>query len=114
MNWKTSTRMILVLGLILALGAGLYAQLKKDAESGQDRLDGVIQILNKDKSTLSVRETGTTAAFWQVAFDDKTAVTLKNKTAKMEDLKEGMRVIILGKYEKGTLNASRIDIRAEK
>ncbi len=106
--------MILVLGLTLVLGAGLYAQLKKDAQSGLDRLDGIIQNLSKDKPTMSVRETGTTAAFWQVAYNDKTVITQRNNPAKKEDLKEGMRVIILGKYEKDTLSATRIEIRSEK
>ncbi len=106
--------MILVLGLALLMCAGLFAQLKKDARSGQDRLDGIIQTFDKGKATMSVRETGSAAAFWQVAYNDKTVVTLKNNPGKIDDLKEGMRVIVLGKFEKDTLTATRIEIRAEK
>jgi hypothetical protein len=106
--------MILVLGFTLVLGAGLYAQVKKDAKTGLDRIEGNIQNLIKDKSTLSVRQIGTDKVFWQIAYTDKTKITLKNKPAKIEDLKEGQRLIVLGKYEKDILNASRIDIRSQK
>ncbi len=105
---------ILVLGLTLVLGAGLFAQLKKDAQTGLDRIEGTIQTLDKEKFTLSVVQRSATEASWQVAFNDKTAITLKNKPAKIEDLKIGLRVIILGKYENKVLNAHRIEIRTEK
>jgi hypothetical protein len=104
--------MMLVLGFTLVLGAGLYAQVKKDQKSGLDRVEGTIQAIDKDKSTLRVRQSE--AVVFQVAFNDKTAVTRRNESASMDDLKEGLRVIVLGKYENDTLNASRIDIRTEK
>ena len=107
--------MILVLGLTLVLGAGLYAQVKKDTKTGLDRVEGTIEILNKAKATISVKQSGAKPpASWQVAYNDKTAITLRNKPAKIDDLKDGLRVIVLGKYEKNVLNASRIDIRTEK
>jgi hypothetical protein len=106
--------MILVLGLTLVLVAGLYGQVKKDAKTGLDRIDGTIVALNKDKSTLSLKQSGASGAAWQVAYNDKTVITLRNKPAKVENLKEGLRVIALGKYEQATLNATRIDIRTEK
>ena len=104
--------MILVLGFTLVLGAGLYAQVKKDEQSGLDRIEGRIQEIDKDKSTLRVRQSQT--VLFQVAYNEKTAVTRRNEPASMDDLKEGLRVIVLGKYENDTLNASRIEIRTEK
>ncbi len=106
--------MILVLGLTLVLSVGLYAQLKKDAKTGLDRLEGTIQTLDKEKFTMSVVQRSATEASWQVAFNDKTAITLKNKPAKIDDLKMGSRVIVLGKFENKVLNAHRIEIRTEK
>jgi len=106
--------MMLVLGLTLVLGAGLYAQVKKDEKTKLDRIEGTIQSINKDKSTIGVKQGGTTAAVWQVVYTDKTKYTLRNKPAKAEDLKNGMRVIVLGKYDKEVLTAARIDIRSEK
>jgi len=105
--------MILVLGLTLVLGAGLYAQVKKDSKTGLDRIEGTIQSMNKDKSTLSIVQTGTRAT-WQVVYNDQTKFTRRNEPAKLEDLKDGQRVICLGKYEKDQLTASRIDIRTAK
>jgi len=106
--------MILVLGLTLVLVVGLYGQIKKDAKTGLDRIEGTIETLNKDKSTLSLKQSGASGASWQVAYNDKTVISLRNRPAKIEDLKEGLRVIVLGKYEQTTLNATRIDIRTEK
>jgi len=105
--------MILVLGFTLLLGAGL-AQVKKDTKSGLDRIDGTIQFLDKAKSTMRLTQTAPARGSWQVVYNDKTAIGWRNKPAKIDDLKEGQRVIVLGKYEKDVLNAARIDIRTEK
>jgi hypothetical protein len=106
--------MILVLGLTLVLVAGLYGQVKKDAKTGMDRIEGTIAALDKAKSTLTLKQSGASGAAWQVAYNDKTVITQRNKPAKIENLKEGLRVIALGKYEQNALNATRIDIRTEK
>jgi len=103
--------MILVLGLTLVLGVGLYAQVKKDVKSGQDRIEGTIQTLDKAKSSLAVVQSGTAKPTWHVVYNPQTKVTMKNKPATADDLKEGKRVIILGKFEKDVMTAARIDIR---
>jgi len=104
--------MILVLGLTLALGFGLFAQIKKDAKTGQDRIEGTIQAMDKEKSTLTIVQSGATnKPTWHVAYNDQTKFTARNKPGKVDDLKEGQRVIILGKYDQNVMTASRIDIR---
>ena len=51
----------------------------------------------------------------QVMYDDKTAFTFRNKPAKVEEVKEGRRVIVLGKVnDKNVLVATRIDVRDEQ
>jgi hypothetical protein len=108
---------ILMLGLTLLLNAGLYAQVYRDARTGQDRIHGRVQVLDKAKSTMSVQqpETHSSAAqLFQVAYNDKTAVTLMGKPAKIDDLKKGLQVVVVGKSEKNILSASQIDIRTEK
>ncbi len=102
---------ILALCLTLVLGAGVYAQIKKDTKTGLDRIEGTIQALNKEKSTLTIIQSGSTKASWKVIYNDQTKFTMRNKPAKLEDLKDGQRVIILGKAEKEVLTAVRIDIR---
>ncbi len=106
--------MILAVALMLVLVAGLNAQIKKDAKSGLDRIEGTVQSINKDTSTIGVKERGTTSPVWQVVYNAKTKYSLRNKPAKAEDLKDGMRVIVLGKYANNVMTAARIDIRAEK
>jgi hypothetical protein len=106
--------MAIVVGLTLVLGAGLYAQVKKDEKSGLDRIEGRIQSINKDTSAITVRQGGTSNVVWKVVYNDKTKYTMRNEAGKFEDLKDGQRVIILGKYENEVMTAARIDIRGEK
>ncbi len=104
--------MLVTLGLVLVLGFGLFAQVKKDAKTGEDRIEGTIQALDKDKSSLSlVQKSGVAKPTWHVVYNEKTKFTMRNKAAKADDLKEGQRVIVLGKYAENIMTASRIDIR---
>jgi hypothetical protein len=106
--------MMFVVGLTVVLGAGLHAQVKKDEKSGLDRIEGTIQAMNKDASTITVRQSRTSNVVWKVVYNDKTKYSIRNEPAKLEDLKDGLRVIILGKFENETMTAVRIDIRTEK
>jgi len=108
------TIMILVLGLTLVLAAGVFAQVKTDAKSGLDRIEGYVQAISKDSSSLTVKQRGTTQVSWKVVYNDQTKFTLRNAPAKLDDLKDGQRVVVLGKTEKDKLMAARIDIRTEK
>ena len=110
MRRVTTSALILTLCLAVALSAGIFAQVKKDSKTGLDRITGTIQNINKDK-TLTVTQTGNVKGTWKVSYSDQTKVTERNADAKAESLKEGQRVIVLGKYEKDVLVAARIDIR---
>jgi hypothetical protein len=105
--------MVLVMGFTLVLGIGLYAQVHKDTATGLDRIEGRVQSIQKEKSTLSLQQTGGTIV-WQVVYNAQTKYTIRNKPGKVEDVKEGFRVIVLGKFENNTMTAVRIDVRAEK
>ena len=112
MKHKIPVVLVLVLGLTLVLGFGLFAQVKKDAKTGQDRIEGTIQSLDKDKSSLTLAQSGgATKPTWHIVYTDQTKFTMRNKPAKVDELKEGQRVIVLGKYDQNVLTASRIDIR---
>ena len=109
----------LVLGLFLGLvllAAPLEARQKdsKTAAGKQDRIDGTIHMIDKAAKAVTVRLRGKPDQR-QVSFDDKTAFTYRNKPATIDELKEGRRVIVLGKMtDKGQLVATRIDVRDEK
>ncbi len=107
--------MILVLVLTLVLCVGLYAQIKKDEKTGLDRINGIIHLFDKAKSTMMVEQSGAAQkAMYKIVYDNKTDITIEGKAAKTDDLKEGLTVTVLGKYEKNVLNASRIEIRTAK
>src|SRR5512135_46301 len=112
MTHRVPVVVILMLGLTLVLCFGLFAQVKKDAKTGQDRVEGTIQALNKAESSLTLVQTGvTTKPSWHIVYNDQTKFTIRNKPGKVDELKEGQRVIVLGKYDKDVLTATRIDIR---
>jgi Cu/Ag efflux protein CusF len=113
---KTYSSFIAVfLGIVLSLllVPRVNAEEKKAAtKSKQDRLSGRVQMISKDTSTITLRK-GTVDR--HVVYNDTTKFTMRNKPAKLEDLKEGRRVICLGKFdEKTRLVATHIDIRGEQ
>lgn len=102
----------LFLGVVLTLPA-LEARQKdtKTAAGKQDRIDGSVQMIDKAAKTITVRLRGKPVQRG-VIYDDKTAVTFRNKPATLDEVKEGRRVIVLGKSnEKNQLMATRIDVR---
>lgn len=114
MRRKISIVIAVALACSLVLASGLYAQIKKDAKTGLDRLEGTIQVIDKDKSIISVRQTGTPNAVWDVVYSGQTKFTYRNEASSFDEVKEGRRVICLGKVDsKNRLVAERVDIRAK-
>lgn len=92
------------------------AQDQKESKKGhEDRVSGIIDNLNKDTKTLTVRLNKPDVRR-QVIYSDQTKITKLNKPgASVDDLKNGTRVICLGKFnDKTQLEATRIDIRLPK
>jgi hypothetical protein len=68
-------------------------------------------MIDKDAKTVTVRLRGKTAQR-QVIYNDSTEFTYRNKPGSLDDLKDGRRVICLGKLnDKNQLMARRIDVR---
>ena len=115
MRHSKSSMLALALILSLVLIPCLVAQARKDLKSGQDRLEGTIQSINKDTSTITLRQANKNNVIWQIVFDKDTKFTFRNKDASVAELKDGIRVICLGKFLEGTkMTATRIDARTEK
>jgi hypothetical protein len=102
----------LCLSVVLALGITFQVSAKDKTSDKVDRLDGRVQMMNKDNSTITVQK-GTMRR--QVVYGPDTQFTYRNKPATLADVQEGRRVICLGKYnDKTQLVASRIDVREGK
>ncbi len=103
---------LLVLSLVVAAGA--FAQIKQDTKTKLDRIEGLVQSVDKEKSTFSVQQMDTTQALWKISFDEKTKFTYRNNASSVKDLKQGLRVVCLGKAgATGTLKAERVDMRTK-
>jgi hypothetical protein len=112
-------KVIVILLFAVFAVAGLAAHIavangqeKVAAGPTQSRWHGTIVNINKDKSTMDVRREGVVRT---IHYDSSTKFTEGNKVIDLKDLKEGMRVICLGTYEKGSvvMNATRIDLRRQ-
>lgn len=114
---KPRITLVLVMMLVCAivLVPVLNAQAKKDAKTGLDRIEGTIAGVNKDKSTLMVHQSDGSNAVWTIAWTADTKFSYRNKASTVDDLKDGRRVIVLGKFGEGTkMTAERIDVRSGK
>ncbi len=108
--------LVVVLVASIVLVPGLSAQAKKDPKTGLDRLEGFVTSVDKDKSTIMVRQSGSTSIVaWTIAYTADTKFTYRNEAGSLDDVKEGRRVIVLGKFGEGTkMTADRIDVRTGK
>jgi hypothetical protein len=105
----------LFLGVVLALPVVEARQTDaKTAAGKQDRIDGSVHMIDKATKIVTVRLQAKPDQR-QVIYDDKTAFTYRNKPATLDEVKDGRRVIVVGKMnDKGQLIATRIDVRDQK
>ncbi len=111
---KRSVSLVVVLMLVssLVLAPGLFSQIKNDPKTKLDSIEGTVQSIDKTKMTMVIREKGTSNLDYTIIFTDKTTYTYRNEPGKAEDVKDGVRVVVLGKAEGANkLAAYRIDIR---
>ena len=110
---KLRSILALVVGaaLFFALAMTMGAQDQKAKKTNEDRISGTIQIINKDTKTITVRTSGNVQR--QVVYSADTQYTKVNQPGgTLDELKEGTRIICLGKFnDKTQLVAARIDIR---
>ena len=104
----------LFLGVVVAVTPLAAQKDAKTAAGRQDRIDGSVHMIDKATKVVTVRLRGKPQQ-QEVVFDDKTAFTYRNKPATLDEVKEGRRVIVVGKNnDKGQLIATRVDVRDVK
>lgn len=103
--------LMLITSLVIA--PGLFSQIKQDPKTKLDQIEGTVQSIDKKAMTFVLRERGTSNLDYTIIYTDKTTFTYRNDPkASIADLKDGVRVVAMGKAEGATkLNAARIDIR---
>jgi hypothetical protein len=118
MRRRISGVMVMVAVSTLVMTPALFAQAKKDAESGLDRIEGIIESINKEESTVVVKQRQKAAMNWTIAFNKDTTFSYRNEKATADELQPGRRVIVLGRFEEpksnNRLTAVRVDIRTGK
>jgi len=102
----------LFFGFLLSLAVATSAQAQEKGKAKEDQLSGTVQMINKDTSTVTIRRGNIQR---QVVYSADTKFTYRNQPSTIDELKEGRRVICLGKFnDKTQLVASRIDVREGK
>jgi hypothetical protein len=86
----------------------------KTASSDKEaRVSGTVQMVSKDTSTITVRDKNNVQR--PVVYSGDTKFTYRNQPGSIDDVKDGRRVIVLGKFDDKTrLQASRVDVRSGK
>jgi hypothetical protein len=118
MRRHVSIAMGLFLGVMLTWSGVTPGEARQKEGQGpaakQTRIDGTVQMIDKDAKTLTVRLRGKTNQR-QVVYNDDTKFTYRNKPSSLDDVKDGRRVICLGQLnDKDQLIATRIDVRDQK
>lgn len=87
---------------------------EKKAAAKEERLHGTIRLLDKKTQSFTMELRSRPLFERKVTYNDSTRFTYRNKPATGDDLKEGVRVIVLGVWDsdkKNQMIAGRIDIR---
>ncbi len=110
--WVILVAMVfMTVGVATQVAQANQAKEKKAGAMKEERWSGLIQRSNKDNSTIVVRRGNVEKT---VVYDGSTKWTkgTKQDSAEMGEFKDGVRVIVLGKYdEKGRLVATTVNLR---
>ena len=84
-------------------GVGLAQKAAK-----QDRLSGIIRSVDKSKMTIEMRGRTDANIVRNIMYDANTKFKLQGKPATADDLKDGRRIVALGKFEGVNLKATQV------
>ncbi len=114
---KRSIACMVVMTLIcsLVMVSSVYAQAKQDEKSKLDRIEGTVTGINKDKSEIMIRQSGSNNVLWTVTYSPQTKFTYRNAPSTIDEVKDTRRVICLGKFgSNNKMEAARVDVRTGK
>ncbi len=101
----------------LVTAATARAQAKPEGD-GLYRIEGTVIGVDKQASTVSIRQRSHTNMAWTIHYDDATSFSYRNAPSSLDDVKNGRRIICLGRYQKkdgrNEMTAVVIDVRSGK
>lgn len=109
--------LVLAGAIFAAMPAGANqaaTETKAPAAKKQTKWQGSVIRMYKDQSQMDIRGggAGESSDLRKIAYDSSTEWTKLGKPGQQDEVKEGSFVIVLGQVDdKGTLHASRIDLR---
>ena len=117
MKRPVSFTLVLTLLSPLLLAAALRAQPKPQGD-GLYRIEGTVISIDKDKSTITLRQRSGTNMAWTIHYNEATSFSYRNTITSLDDVKNGRRIICLGRYEekggKNEMVATVVDVRTGK
>ena len=116
---KRPASFVLVLSLLSTLLTAAAARSQaKPVGNGLYRIEGTVIGVNKDASTISIRQRSHTNMAWTIHYDGETSFAYRNTPSSLEDVKHGRRIVCIGRYEekdgKDELIAVVVDVRSGK
>ena len=117
MTRSASLALVLALLTPLLTAATVWAQARPQGD-GLYRIEGTAIAIDKEASTVTLRQRSRTSVFWTVRYTGSTSFSYRNTITSVEDVKVGRRIICLGRYgQKGAKNemtAVVVDVRSGK
>lgn len=101
-------RLLAVLALVLAVSLTGFAQ---DEKKQPDRVSGSVRSVDQQAMSIEVNLSSSPSVVRTVLWDQNTKVTLVDKPGTSADIKEGMRIVAIGKFEGVKLRATALTVR---
>lgn len=102
---------VVLFAALLGLSMLSFAQDEKKAQG--DRLSGTVKYVDAKAMTVEITMSKTPSAVRKVMWDASTKVTVGDKPGTSDDIKEGMRIVAVGKFEGVNLKATAIRVRPQ-
>jgi hypothetical protein len=102
---------LLVALLAVTLGLSMTMLAQDDKKGQADRLSGKVKTVDAKTMTIEITMSRTPSAVRKVMWDASTKVQVGDKEGTSADIKEGMRIVAVGKFEGVNLKATRIRVR---
>ena len=102
---------------VLAPAALLIAQATVDPKTGFHRIDGTVIAINKEKSTIKIRQKNRSNIVVTVSYTSETKFSQRNEPATLDDVRDNTRVICIGKPDEEDgrrLVALVVDVRTPR